>query len=200
MQQTFHSCSFDFLTFFLHSQGQSPYERPTYRYTPILAWLLQPNIWWSPVFGKILFSIFDTLTGLLIFTVLCQQNIERRTALICSCLWLFNPLPATVSSRGNAESIISFLVLLTIDLLTRQHVFCAAVVYAFSVHFKIYPITYSLPIYLCLQTRIDNNERLHTEHMLHRIMKNIWPNKSQILFVATCLSILVFLTLIFYER
>ncbi|KAL5022148.1 hypothetical protein ScPMuIL_001303 [Solemya velum] len=184
------------------SQGKSPYERPTYRYTPLLAWLLQPNIQWSPIFGKILFILFDTLTGLLIYTILCQHNIKKRTALICSSLWLFNPLPAAVSSRGNAESLISFLVLLTMDLLSRKQVFCAAVIYAFSVHFKIYPITYSLPIYLSLETRTDRDDGLNTLQggILHSIKRNVWPNRAQILFVATCLSVLVVLTILFHAR
>lgn len=35
------------------SQGGSPYERSTYRYSPLLAYLVLPNIWLHPAWGKV---------------------------------------------------------------------------------------------------------------------------------------------------
>lgn len=42
-------------------QGQSPYERSTYRYSPLLAALMTPNVLVHPAFGKVLFSAADLL-------------------------------------------------------------------------------------------------------------------------------------------
>jgi hypothetical protein len=49
--------------------GESPYERDTYRYTPLLALLMQPNVLLTPSFGKCVFVLFDLLCGWLIVRI-----------------------------------------------------------------------------------------------------------------------------------
>ena len=39
-------------------EGGTPYDRHTYRYTPILAYMMIPNLYYE-AFGKILFSFID---------------------------------------------------------------------------------------------------------------------------------------------
>ena len=131
-------------------RGASPYLRPTYRYTPLLSWLLVPNHLLFLAFGKLIFISVDVLAGWVMYRILSLQRLSERTKMAACVLWLFNPLTATVSSRGNAESLVALLVLLTVYLLMAGHVTMAAIFYGLSVHFKIYPVIYSLALLLSI--------------------------------------------------
>ncbi|KAJ8919991.1 hypothetical protein NQ315_006521 [Exocentrus adspersus] len=47
-------------------EGESPYDRHTYRYSPVVALFLIPNITLHHSFGKILFSVVDMIVAVLI--------------------------------------------------------------------------------------------------------------------------------------
>lgn len=140
-------------------EGDSPYLRPTYRYTPLLSILLTPNITQHLCFGKVLFVIFDVLAGYLLYKILCVQGRSDRRAVMASWLWLFNPLPLTVSTRGNAESIMAVLVLASIYFALVKHVSVSAIFFALSVHFKIFPIIYGLPVVLLVGDDAYNSKK-----------------------------------------
>ena len=51
-------------------QDGSPFDRHTYRYTPLLALILTPNVFLHPLWGKFLFVAFDLFSALLIKAIM----------------------------------------------------------------------------------------------------------------------------------
>ena len=131
------------------ARGESPFKRDTYRYTPLLAILMVPNITTLAQFGKILFSFLDVISGALIY-VISKNYISKRRAKVCATVWLYNPLPVIISTRGSAESVVTSLVLLTIYCLVKHKLLMAGLFYGFVIHFKLYPIIYIPSLYLYL--------------------------------------------------
>ena len=142
------------------TQFENPYERETYRYTPILAAMMTPNIKiWYPI-GKFFLSTIDVLVGYLIERLLYVQNEKnsKKSSQLndygyASLFYLYNPLTVVICTRGSADCIITFLVLLSLIFLEKKYYFRSALVYGFAVHFKIYPIIYAPALYLYLVYR-----------------------------------------------
>ncbi|MCL7029483.1 hypothetical protein MKW94_007117 [Papaver nudicaule] len=134
----------------LMASGRSPYERSTYRYSPLLAFLLIPNSFIHQSWGKFLFSASDLLVGILIRSILKLRGVPEKTCLSSAALWFFNPFTFTIGTRGNCEPMVCAIVLWIIYCLMNESVRQAAVWYGLVVHFRVYPIIYALPILLVL--------------------------------------------------
>lgn len=137
--------------------GQSPYLRETYRYTPLLAWFLLPNNWnYFSSYGKVLFMICDLVTGIFIMKLLRYVGTQKKPLSdtkinILSSLWLLNPMVITISTRGSSESILTVTVMLSLYLLlVKQKIVSSGIWMGLAIHFKIYPIIYlpSIALYL----------------------------------------------------
>ncbi|KAL2211300.1 family 50 glycosyltransferase [Sarocladium strictum] len=133
------------------SRGQSPYDRDTYRYTPLLAWLLLPTayqpqaLWFS--FGKVIFALADLLAGWLILSVLRKdRGMSETRAGAFAALWLWNPMVATISTRGSSEGLLGVLTIALLWAVERRRLNLAAVLLGLGVHFKIYPFIYAVAI------------------------------------------------------
>jgi len=161
-------------------QGGSPYDRPTYRYTPLLAWGLLPNISFHPAWGKTVFSVFDLVVGWISFKMLQDRGCSAGTAIAYVAVWLFNPFTVPIGTRGNCEALVSALLLIVVHSLINRRVILAAVVYGLAVHMRLYPIIYALSMVLFL----DKNYPQCSRNYL---------NRSQIRF--TLVSAFTFLAL-----
>jgi phosphatidylinositol glycan class M len=133
------------------AHGQSPYERETYRYTPILAWLLLPTAQTTgnPLVdaalfssGKVLFAAADLVAGWLLERVLAR-SMDGASARKFAAIWLLNPMVATISTRGSSEGLLGVLVMALLSAVMARRITLAGLLLGFSVHFKIYPFIYA---------------------------------------------------------
>lgn len=131
------------------SRNLSPYDRDTYRYTPLLAWMLLPTTWgglWFH-FGKLLFAAADVVAGYFVFSILqSSYRLSKERALAFASIWLLNPMVATISTRGSSEGLLGVLSATLLWAVLKRKVALAGVVLGFAVHFKIYPFIYASSI------------------------------------------------------
>ncbi|CAJ1342950.1 unnamed protein product [Effrenium voratum] len=128
------------------SLGLSPYngrtallanEATRYRYTPLLAYMLLPNLW-VKAWGKVLFSSLDVVAGVLLTRGCLGQSGDIRFRL---ALWLFNPFCFTISTRGSGESVVVVLVYALLYFLESNWQL-SAVIFGLAVHWRMYPVIY----------------------------------------------------------
>lgn len=134
------------------SQGLSPYSRDTYRYTPLLAWLLVPTTWNVAgfslfSFGKVLFAAADVVAGWLVAKCLrTHYGMDTGRAMKFACVWLLNPMVANISTRGSSEGLLGVLVAGVLWAALSRRVVVSGVLLGLGVHFKIYPFVYGVSI------------------------------------------------------
>ncbi|KAL4200738.1 hypothetical protein AMTRI_Chr02g255060 [Amborella trichopoda] len=160
----------------LMASNSSPFGRTTYRYSPLLAFLLIPNSFLHPLWGKFIFSVADLLVGYLLYSILKMRAVPERLCLYSVVAWLFNPFTFTIGTRGNCEPIVCAMILWIIMCLMNGNLKQAAFWYGLVVHFRIYPIIYSLSIVLTLDA---HNFRANQKPLLHSWSYDNKPNISE---------------------
>jgi GPI mannosyltransferase 1 subunit M len=234
----------------------SPFQRHTYRYTPILAILLIPNIYFHQTCGKILFVAFDLIIAVIIKNIVLDEihllvgsqqylnggdgkiktekkslinttSVKQKTRFFISKkesrinmmmndrqkfekmgnfaaqVWIYNPLTMVIATRGNGDAISCALVLLSIYYLLKsddidsknseRFVILGGIFHGLAIHFRLYPIFFSLAFYLFLSNRRDQVNG--NGSIFDCILK---PNRKQILLVMSVVITLAFITGIFF--
>lgn len=134
-------------------------------------------------------------------------------------VWLYNPLTMIIATRGNGDSITCSFVLISIYYLLKVQqrnksdattatsvqeddkrekenekcVIMSGLFHGLAIHFRLYPIFFSLAYYLYLSDHKNDTNSFLT--VLKCIIK---PNRKQILLVLSVLKVLIFTTGIFY--
>lgn len=168
----------------------SPYHRFTYRYTPLVAYMMIPNLQ-IPFFGKILFNIFDLLAIVYIDLYLKRiDNLAAKTRYKALAFWALNPFMAYINGRGSCESIALLLtaamlyhIRLSMDKVAEKfNILIAGLLYGLLIHFRLYPVIFGLTLYIWI----------NREKVLPRT--NIW------IFGSVTIAVNVALVLVFYAK
>lgn len=234
--------------------GRSPFNRHTYRYTPLLAIFLLPNIYLHRCFGKILFAAFDLVIAVIIKLIIVDEynllvfnqsnsiedakkkffngtstaktkirlsNSKKETSSkwfsssdrlkfermgnFSAYVWLYNPLTMVIATRGNGDAITCALVLMSIFYLLKiqessqkekeneKNVIMCGLFHGLAVHFRLYPIYFSLAYYMYLSDMKNNINGISS--IIKCFLK---PNRKQVLLIVSVLKVLIFTTGIFY--
>lgn len=136
----------------------------------------------------------DLLSGVLLYKILTLRGLSSNAACHFSALWLLNPLPIGVSTRGNAEALLAILVLSTLLCLQLKRHLTAAFLYGLSVHMKIYTVIYALPISLFIANQKDLKKQ---RRGIFRVIQSLF-SKDLALFAVTAGAVFLGLTLTFY--
>lgn len=136
--------------------GRSPYERHTYRYTPLVAYISTVNNFIHPLASKVVFCLCDIISGIILWALIDSYNYKNKSNNIYYVgFWLLNPLTIILSTRGSNDNMITMLVYITVYFLLKRSYILAGIFYGLSVHFKIYPIIYSIVFYLFIDCNKD---------------------------------------------
>ena len=143
------------------ANGNSPFARKTYRYTPLAAYICLVNPWVHPLACKFVFVAFDIFLACIMWDI-CELQLKKSqwtyTTKTIACFvstLILNPLFFTMSCRGSNDQIIQALIFVSMYLLLRRWYILAGFFFGLAIHFKIYPIIFSFVFYFYIDCDHD---------------------------------------------
>lgn len=177
------------------SRHSSPYDRATYRYTPLLAWILLPTTWgdlWFH-FGKALFALSDLIAGWLILTLLKKRGMDEKHALKYASVWLLNPMVANISTRGSSEGLLCVLVMALLGAFETRQIALSGFFLGLSVHFKLYPFIYGVSMLWVLESSPTSSPTSLFQNVIR------FFNQRRLLLLTTSLLTFTILNVLMYN-
>lgn len=186
--------------------GRSPYQRHTYRYSPFVAYLMLPNVVIGKNCGKVLFSIFDILVTIALRNLVEYQlkatvrDKVSKISVYCALFWLYNPMSVAISTRGNADSVPCFFIILSLLCLQSDIVkglfkyMLSGILLGIAIHLRLYPLAFSFPMYLSLGQYKINRSTTVSEGLI-----SLLPNRRQVTLAFSCVVTLFSLTYGMYQ-
>ena len=121
--------------------GKSPYDAATYRYSPVLAYVMLPSVLLHQSTGKVVFSVADLLCAAVVEAMAVRIGANERELQWVHAAWLYNPMIAILSARGSSDALLVALpVLALLYLLTSPQ---SNLPSSTLLHLKIVPIIFT---------------------------------------------------------
>ena len=121
------------------AEGGSPFQRATYRYSPLVAWPLLLDLKTGLPLAKLVFCVMDVLLGNAMGQLASQRGASSHVRL----LWLFNPISIVLCTRGSWDAVSVYLVLQA--LLSKRSPVKAGLLLGLATHLRLYPVIYAAP-------------------------------------------------------
>lgn len=131
----------------LLASGRSPFGRPAFRYSPLLALPLVPDAWGAGSAGKLFFCAADLAVATLLHAVLRARGVSTAVADRCAAAWLFHPVVVAISTRGSHDALVAVPALAALLAHAHAHISAAAALLALAAHLKLYPLIF-VPAFL----------------------------------------------------
>ena len=131
------------------AQGGSPFQRATFRYSPLVAWPLLLDLKTGLPVAKLVFCVMDVLLG----NAMGQLASHRGASSHVRLLWLFNPISIVLCTRGSWDAVSVYLVLKA--LLSKRSPVKAGLLLGLATHLRLYPVIYAAPFLynFCFEAR-----------------------------------------------
>lgn len=143
-----------------------------------------------------MFAVCDILMGLILWALIDSYNKNNKDRTIYYvAFWLCNPLTINISTRGSNDIMISMLVFAALYFILKKQYVIAGVFFGLSVHFKLYPIIYSIVFYFFIDC---NKELIRSGKKCQALFTNFFT-VNRIVFTLVSALTFIGLTAYFYH-